>query len=128
MIERTILCLAAFVLITACSSPGGRGPEAAHADPATREGACSILVGEDDLVQRTLELGHRSAGERDVSLLAHLQDRLFSVVLGKTHLLWAPAGELVDYLDDPDAYNRGAGTVPRVENAVARIRSVCGRD
>lgn len=127
MIERTALGLAALVLVAGCGSHSGGGPEARHADPATHEGACSILVGEDDLVQRTLAFGHRPAGERDISTLAHLQDRLFSVVVARAPGLWSAAGELVDYLDDPDSYNRGTGTIPSVEAAVVRINTVCGR-
>lgn len=42
-------------------------------------------------------------------------------------LLWEAAGQLVDYLDDPDAYNRGTGTIPKVEAAVVKINTVCGR-
>jgi len=95
-------------------------------DPTTRIGGCTLLVDGDHLVQRTLAYGHRSAGERDAFIGQELQDRLFALVVARNKPLWASAGQLVDYLDDPDAYNRGTGTSTRVTRAVDRIRSVCG--
>ncbi|RNL78562.1 hypothetical protein EFL95_05580 [Nocardioides marmorisolisilvae] len=96
-------------------------------DPATTAGACAILVGKGDLVQRTLDFGHRAQGDRDDRTTWELQERLSAVVMSQTKKLWSPAGQLVDYLDDPDGYNDGAGTIPKVTRAVDLIRSVCGR-
>ena len=94
-------------------------------DPATTAGGCSILVGGDDLVQQTLDFGHRPSGDRDDRTSWDLQERLFAVVVARNKKLGDAAGQLVDYLDDPDGYNDGAGTIRKVSRAVDRIRSVC---
>ena len=94
-------------------------------DPATTAGGCAILVGKDDLVQRTLDFGHRSKDERNDATSWDLQERLFAVVSARNKELGSAAGQLVDYLDDPDGYNDGAGTISKVTRAVDRIRSLC---
>ena len=96
-------------------------------DPATTEGGCAILVGDDDLVQETLDFGHLPAGKRDERTGSELQDRLFTLVVSRTKQLDDAAGQLVDYRDDPDAYNVGAGTDEKVTRAVDRIRAVCAK-
>ena len=126
--------LAALLLLTGCVSgtdePGSRstiGSSHSASDPATKVGGCELLVGDDDLVQETLDFGHLPAEERNLGTGSALQNRLFALVVADNKLLGDAAGQLVDYLDDPDAYNRGAGTIPTVTRAVNRIRTVCGK-
>ncbi|MFL6171910.1 MAG: hypothetical protein ACJ716_03355 [Marmoricola sp.] len=103
------------------------GTAARTPDPASLAGGCTILVADGDLVQNTLDFGHRPAAERDIRAGTTLQDRLFALVASRNPVLGDPAGQLVDYLDDPDAYNDGAGTTDTVTRAVDRIRASCAK-
>lgn len=96
-------------------------------DPATTAGGCAILVGGSDLVRAALKFGHRPASQRGPDEGQLLAFRLFAVVAARNKELGDAAGPLVDYLDNPDAYNVGSGTRPNVTRAVEHIRQVCGR-
>jgi hypothetical protein len=125
----TILLL----VITGCAwaadgpsaTPTAAGVPSAELNPATRADGCAILVGGDDLVARILEVGHLPSNERAAGQASVLQDRLFTVVVAHNRWLGDAAGQLVDYLDDPDAYNRGPGTTAEVTRAVRRVRAIC---
>jgi hypothetical protein len=95
------------------------------ADPATRAGACAILVGPHDLVGAALEVTDRSSANEEET--ARLQDELMAVVEARTRGLDAAAGQLVDYLDDPSGYYQDGELAAEVARARDRIHALCGR-
>jgi len=95
------------------------------ADPATNEGACTILLGKDDLAARAVRAvaGSRTRPGADI---ADLQDRLMAIVLPRNEPISDLAGTMVDYLDDPKGWSSAEGKAdPKVLATVAKVRSVC---
>jgi hypothetical protein len=113
-----------FLTIDACTWHR-ESPDGPHTpDPATLAGACQILLG--DGVAASALTAVRD-GETDEAAYV-LQDRLMAVVYARTAKVWRPAGEMVDFLDVPQAFNDGHGHVEaRVTEALAAIRRACVR-
>lgn len=95
-------------------------PDGPHTpDPATLEGACQILLG-DGFAEDAVT----AVGKLESDYL--LQERLMAVVYGFTPKVWEPAGQLVDFLDDPKWFVDADGRVePKVIAAVDDIRRAC---
>lgn len=94
-------------------------------DPATRAGACTILLGPDAVAETAVNV-LKAAAAGDDERVGEIQEKLMAVVFSRTKGLWNQAGELVDFLDAPDAFV-DAGTVDqRVTRAIVKIRQVCG--
>lgn len=94
----------ATLVLSACGSadPGSRDDSSASDATTTPSGAdeaCARLTGQDGLVARALAVADRPLEER-----GPVQDELFQVVASGPAELQDPAGQLVDYLDDPSAY------------------------
>jgi len=123
-IQRIVLRDGEFFFSHSCTGWSREGASHRSPDPATTAGGCTILTN-GDLVRKTLALGHRPSGERSAGELWALQERLEALVVARNKALGDASGQLVDYLDDPDGYNVGAGTIPKVTRAVTRIRSTC---
>lgn len=95
-------------------------------DPATVAGACTILAGPDDLVGHVVAYLEQPTAQQNRGVAADLQERLMAVVEARTDRLMEPAGEMVDYLDDPSAWVTADGSVdPRVSDMVQRVRRTC---
>ncbi|MDX6277705.1 MAG: hypothetical protein QOJ72_1833 [Nocardioidaceae bacterium] len=103
-----------------------KAARAALDDPATRSGACHILVGPNGAVAQALALvkpGKATAAEKRKR--SEVQDRLFAIVAARTAKLQNPAGELVDVLDAPSYFVKDGRPVADVMRTVARIKQVC---
>lgn len=102
------------------------GSVPATPDPATRAGACTILLGKEKLAELAVDVLKKSATfEDDGRRLSEVQNKLMAVVYSHTSRLWRPAGKLVDFLDAPDAFFENGKLDPRVGRTVATIREVC---
>ena len=96
------------------------------ADPATLAGGCEILVGGDGLAQQALTFPKKPESAADKRLRHEIQDKLSSVVFENAHKNLAnPAGQLVDFLDDPTAYVEAGKLSNSVTRAYARIQKAC---
>ncbi len=126
-----VLALITLPLASACSSsdvapapnpaePTSQAPADVDADPTTVEGACAILVGPEALVDVVLSFPDERDVEQDADLRETTQQELFEIVAADLPDLSDPAGELVDYLDDPEAYAPEDLTA-----AVDTIRTTC---
>ncbi len=103
----------------ASATPGAASPATVPSlDP---DDPCAALVGEDGLVARALAGADLTAEER-----GPVQDALFAVVAAGPAALQDPAGQLVDYLDDPAAYQPlDGGPDDAVTEAADSIRDTC---
>jgi len=95
------------------------------ADPASLAGGCEILVGEGRAVQEALGFPRKKESAADKTLRSTIQDQLFTVVSAGNPKLSDPAGQLVDFLDDPDAYVEDGTLAPIVLRAFSDIRKAC---
>lgn len=106
------------------SSDGASGGAATGApttaDPSTLEGGCEILLGDERVLDATLE-----AAEGDDAERSRVQERLFAIVAAENDSLGDAAGQLVDYLDDPSAYVEDGELSADVSAAVADVRETC---
>ena len=100
----------------------------ASADPATVAGACEILVGKDHTLDAAMAFPKQNESSADKALRGEVQERLFSIVVANNKELADPAGQLVDFLDDPEEYIEDGKPVALITDAVAKIRSTCKRD
>lgn len=100
----------------------------ATADPATLAGACEILVGKGQAVQDAMEFPKDKETAADEQLRDEIQQRLFTVVTANNKELADPAGQLVDFLDDPEEYVEDGKPVALITDAVSEIRSTCKID
>ncbi|MCZ4500017.1 MAG: hypothetical protein JWQ74_2572 [Marmoricola sp.] len=92
-------------------------------DPGSLAAGCATLVRTGDLVGQALAFGRTPDGT-DRSAV---QEKLFAVVTAGNKNLADAAGQLVDFLDDPEAYVDG-GTINRdVTRAAADIRGTCAK-
>lgn len=99
--------------------------KSATADPATLAGACDILVGEGRAVQEALGFPRKKESSADETRRGQIQDRLFTVVVAGHKDLADPAGQLVDFLDDPEEYVEDGQLSPSVLRAFSDIRETC---
>jgi len=99
------------------------GTGAVSPDPATLAGGCAILVGKDDLAVRAFE--YRGPANTDEA--SELQQRLFAIVVSFNKELTDPAGQLVDFLDDPAGYVENGEVIPKVAREMDRVRELCGK-
>ncbi|MCO7239073.1 hypothetical protein [Aeromicrobium sp. CnD17-E] len=117
-------------LLTGC---GGSDDDGSSADASASPSAsaalpsldpanpCPALVGDDGLVDRALAGADLSHDERQ-----SLGEALFPVVSSGPKNLQDPVGQLVDYLDDPEAYQPlDGGSDDEVTAAAKAIRSAC---
>jgi hypothetical protein len=100
----------------------------ASADPATVAGACEILVGKDHTLDDAMAFPKQKESAADKALRGDVQERLFSIVAANNEELADPAGQLVDFLDDPEEYIEDGKPVTLITDAVAKIRSTCKPD
>jgi hypothetical protein len=101
------------------------GTKPTTADPGTLAGACDILVGEGRAVQDALGFPRKHESSADEKLRGEIQDRLFIVVAADNKDLADPAGQLVDFLDDPEAYVEDGKLDSLILNAFSDIRDTC---
>ncbi len=130
----TLACVA--VLASGCGSSDSGGSSdkpasepttssSAAADPATLAGACEILVGKEHAVDDAMTFPKAKESAADAAFRQDVQQRLFSVVTANNKELTDPAGQLVDFLDDPDEYIEDGKPVAIITRAVSKIRSTC---
>lgn len=103
----------------------GSPAQSSAANPATLAGGCAMLVGDDDLVRRALNFPRDPESASDERLRYEIQEALFSIVLAGHKKLSDPAGQLVDFLDDPEAYLEGDQPGTAITAAIAEIREAC---
>lgn len=103
------------------------GSRPASPDPETRTGACTILTGKDRLADTAVGVTVTGRSDADDWAVGILQAKLMAVVFAQATSLWRPAGQLVDYLDDPAGYHEHGKVIGKVSRALARIHAVCGR-
>lgn len=121
----------AATLVSGCGTSDGGDPAAkpgislSSPDPATLAGACDILVGEGRAVQDALGFPRKKESSADKVLRDEVQEQLFSVVVANNKDLADPAGQLVDFLDDPEAYVENGQLSPTVLRAFSDIRETC---
>jgi major membrane immunogen (membrane-anchored lipoprotein) len=131
--KRAVLATAiAATLLSGCGSSDSSGDPAVKPgtnrstpDPATLAGACDILVGEGRAVQEALGFPRKNESSADEALRFEIQEQLFSVVVANNKDLADPAGQLVDFLDDPEAYIENGELAPIVLRAFSDIRETC---
>ncbi|ALX06260.1 hypothetical protein AERYTH_16925 [Aeromicrobium erythreum] len=126
-----MLAVIGLALLTGCGGTSGTESGAADASASPSASAtvpsldpsnpCPALTGDDGLVDRALAGADLSGDERQ-----SLQDTLFAVVSSGPKDLQDPVGQLVDYLDDPEAYQPlDGGSDDEVTAAAKAIRSAC---
>lgn len=103
-------------------------------DPGTVEGACKLLI-EDEVLAETLTYPKDRAAAADESQRSLLQDQLFSIVTAGIEAspdesspqaeVADSAGQLVDFLDDPNEFVEDGKLSSDVAAAVARIKKAC---
>ena len=91
------------------------------ADPATLEGGCDILLGDEGILDAALAAGEAD----DTAERQRVQERLFAIVSAENDSLADAAGQLVDYLDDPSAYVTGDELDASITTAESDIRETC---
>lgn len=131
--KRAVLATAiAAVLMSGCGTSDSSGDPAvspgtnlSSPDPVTLAGACDILVGEGRAVQEALGFPRKQESSADRVLRGEIQEQLFSVVVADNKDLADPAGQLVDFLDDPEAYVENGQLSSTVLQAFSSIREIC---
>jgi hypothetical protein len=132
----TLACIA--ILASGCGSSDSSGnpdeqpgseptssASAAAADPATHAGACEILVGKEHAVDDAMTFPKAKETAADATFREEVQQQLFSVVTANNKELADSAGQLVDFLDDPEEYIEDGKPVAIITQAVSKIRSTC---
>jgi hypothetical protein len=102
-------------------APSSSAGPISSGDPATLDGGCDILLGDEGILDAALAAGE---GDDDAER-QRVQDRLFAIVSAKNDSLGDAAGQLVDYLDDPSAYVKDGELDASVTTAEADIRETC---
>lgn len=98
-------------------------------DPATLVGGCAILSGKSGALAQAMTYvpGREDTEAIDDRRRGEIQDWLFAVVQAENPKLAAPAGQLVDFLDDPAGYVDEDGELSdSVIAAIATMQSECG--
>lgn len=96
------LVLAALTACGADDEPAATSSSAASSsttDSGQAPDPCDMLMGDDGLVAQTFAVADRPLDER-----GPVQEALFDIVVADPPGLGDPAGQLVDFLDDPEAY------------------------
>jgi hypothetical protein len=101
-------------------APSSAGP-ISSGDPATLEGGCDILLGDEGVLDAALAAGEGD----DEAERQRVQDRLFAIVSAENDSLGDAAGQLVDYLDDPSAYMKDGELDASITTAEADVRETC---
>lgn len=127
---------AALALLAGCS--GGDGSDGDGTDgrtsdgaaPLTVVGACSQLVGPaatlvDDALGAGDAVTESNGAAADVTAAAAVQEKLFAIVSAGPDQLQDPVGLMVDYLDDPAAFEDPEGISDKVTGAVTSIDTIC---
>lgn len=126
-VQRVVLKAGEFFMSEVCRDGWQREDSTVPAtpDPATRAGACTILL-QEKLADEAVDVLKESAGSADRGpRVDEVQEKLMAVVYSHTKGLWRPAGELVDFLDAPDAFFESGKLDSRVDRALATIRQYC---
>lgn len=100
-------------------APSSAAPTS-DADPATLEGGCDILLGDEGILDAALAITTSDDPDRE-----RVQNRLLAIVSAENDSLADPAGQLVDYLDDPAEYIEDGEPDVSVTTADADIRETC---
>lgn len=104
---------------TTPSSPASSSP---GIDPSTLAGSCSLLLGPGaSFVDDAVEAGDQGGA----TAIDRAQHNLFTLVASGASEIQDPAGQLVDYLDDPSAYQTKNGLDPLITDAVEAIETAC---
>ena len=136
--SRTLAATAAVLALALTAACGSDEPasspteetSAAALDSSTLDGACRMLLGpdgslvDDALAAATAVIDSDSAPE-EVDAASIVQNELFEIVTNGPERLQDSAGTIVDYLDDPAAYETSDGVVPDVTAAVEDVRAGC---
>lgn len=129
--KRTVAALAAAAMLAAmagCSdspddnsaadnTPSAQAPSTAT---LTLAQACASLTGGTGLVATALQGAGLTEATRSST-----QTGLFTIVSGGPASLQGPAGQLVDFLDDPGAYTDGGQLSSTVTDAAAALTGAC---
>ncbi|NRQ51309.1 hypothetical protein [Aeromicrobium stalagmiti] len=112
------------------TAPSTESTAAAKVSPKTLEGACSLLVGPaaryvDDALAAGEAVRTSGGALANVDRATEVQNQLFTVVAEGPAELKDPAGQLVDYLDDPEAYVEAGDLDPLVTEAAVEIKKTC---
>lgn len=101
------------------ATPAPTSPAASAATGALGT-ACADLLDDGGLVQQALDLA--DAEPQDGT---GVQGRLFAIVSDGPDQLSDPVGQLVDFLDDQEAYVEDGHLSSSVTDAVTRIGKIC---
>lgn len=117
-----------FLQILGCTWQREKATGPRSDDPATMAGGCAILTGKSGAVAQAMRfypVPDKSAA--DERRRAETQDRLFALVAANNPKLADPAGQLVDFLDDPAGYVNADGKLDdSISSAVRTIETACG--
>lgn len=95
-------------------------------DPSTLSGSCSLLVGPNEtFVADAMAIGKQGKRAEDDDKAAKVQNSLFTLVSAGAPEIQDPAGQLVDYLDDPKAYQTVDGVSAMITDAAKDIQTAC---
>lgn len=110
-----------FLHVLECDATWERA-DAASADPSTTEGACAILTEEAvDAVLDVLDAG-RAPG-RGFPAFAN---GFFTVVVGGHPQLSDPAGQFIDFLEDPASWSEHDELSAEIEAGAKTVERTCG--
>jgi hypothetical protein len=124
-LQRIELHTGEFFTSTSCTWTLEDGNKSASADPATVAGACEILVGQEHVLDDAMEFPKQDESTEDEARREEVQGRLFAIVVANNKELADPAGQLVDFLDDPEEYVEHGKPIALITDAVVKIRTTC---
>lgn len=128
--------LAAATTLGACSGGGsdsdGSDDRSTGGTALTVVGACSQLVGPratllDDALGAGDAVTENGGAQPDVDAAAAVKKDLSALVATSPRQLQGPGGVIVDYLDDPGAFDTAEGLSDKVTDAVTAIDTVCAQ-
>ena len=128
-----VLAAAVLVVVGGCSGddgpkagsdPASSAPTSPAASASAATGAlgtaCSDLLDDGGLVQQTLDLADAEPQDG-----AGVQAKLFAIVSDGPKQLSDPVGQLVDFLDDQEAYIKDGHLDESITDAVTAIGKAC---
>lgn len=96
-------------------------------DPATLAGGCAILTGKSGAMTQAMKYPMENESPADKRRRRDIQSRLFALVVANNPKLSDPAGQLVDFLDNPEAAVVKNGSLDdSITAAVETIENTCG--